>query len=93
MKRLACLSLHARPFCNRLMAEAVASLRVNVAGTPDERIAALTENLRRVDEALSVLQRDILDVKHQAAERIDSERSERLVPLHSDFDRLNRGSK
>jgi hypothetical protein len=54
-----------------------AQVRVNVTGTLDERIADLTENLRRIDETLSVLQQEIRRVENQTADRIDSEQSER----------------
>jgi hypothetical protein len=68
------------------------SVRENVTGTTDERIAALAENLSRVDKTLSELQQAIDSVKHQAVQRIDSERSERLAEERSIRDLLEQAT-
>lgn len=69
-----------------------ASVRENVTGTLDERVAALTENLSRVDETLSELQQAIDSVKQQAAERTDRERSERLAEERAIRDLLEKAT-
>src|SRR6266480_1914621 len=49
-------------------------VRANVAAvTLEERLAALTKDVRRVEETVSALQRDLLNAKREVSERIDRE--------------------
>jgi hypothetical protein len=63
-------------------------VRDSVAGTLDERVAALAENQRRIDQTVTALQRDLLNLKHQTTDRIDVEHRERQSADQSIRDQL-----
>jgi hypothetical protein len=68
-----------------------AEVRQNVpAVTLDERVAALTEDLRRVNETVSALRRDLLTLKREVDERINRELNERQVEDRSIRDLLQK---
>jgi hypothetical protein len=60
---------------NSLQAHAI--IRKNVAGSVEERLTALTENLRHIDEELSQLHQHVLRLEKEIITRIESERRER----------------
>jgi hypothetical protein len=60
---------------NSLQAHAI--IRKNVAGSVEERLTALTENLRHIDEELSQLHQHVLRLEKEIITRIESEPRER----------------
>jgi hypothetical protein len=57
--------------------QAHAIVREPIAGSLEERVTALTENLRHIDEELSQLHQHVLRLEREIMARIDSERHER----------------
>jgi hypothetical protein len=68
-------------------------VRINVpAVTLEERLTALTKDVRRVEETVSALQRDLLNAKREVGERIDRESSERQIENRSIRDLLEKAT-
>jgi hypothetical protein len=57
--------------------QALVIVRKNVAGSVEERLTALTENLRHIDEELSQLHQHVLRLEKETIAQIESERHER----------------
>jgi hypothetical protein len=57
--------------------QAHAIVRQPIAGSLEERVTALTENLRHIDEELSQLHQHVLRLETEVVARIESERHER----------------